>query len=654
MFLGWDGGDCCIDTCVALDGTACTNLVASDCVSPAETGSEILPGKACPFEGAAALRFLDGYSHQVDHNDIRDREHGTSRDCMPAWPYHTSFAIREDVDRELGYHIKLPFVAYAAFRNVVQASSNFTDVAHSAVPSILCGDCQLRHLRGEYWSHLFRVETNSTTQHPIFPKDLDLKRRRYYPTPPNMVLVGPLLTTQRYKLEHCDAGDSLFSDSPSLDCVMDQTPKNPFAYALWEISGKRFKKYRHDKSPFGTDATFLESSSLYRATNAASDYYAEEEIGAGGLPYGFFETQGSISANSTAQNKHVRGFPVVLDVNLNVSRYRDIIQLLKDGGYIDERTRHLRFQLLLFNAETADIGLVETVVTKLDGGGYGVEWDISIIDAVLYESKNDWLRCLGELTYVGCLGWCIVSEIFEMLKAQRSPAGFLRGYWLDWKNLIDCVSYSVQFLLVIAWGKHALKCGRLRLETNIDGIVRDFFAVGRVLEAGKGMSRAIKMYDDIADVVQSGKLYLTLVGISIFVSIIQFLKCLHFHPRLGLTTSTLFAAGRDLLLFALLFAFILVIYGILGLLLFGQRLPSFQGLGNALMSLIDISLGDFGSTAESKQVGNVVAVLFFYSFVVLSSLILLNALLAIILNASSKVHLPQNCSACRICLHSRR
>lgn len=629
---------------MAFDGTGCTNLVASDCVSPVETGYATFPGEACTFDDAAARsRFLDRIqdSGEVPHDDIRDMEHDTSRDCVPVWPYHTSFTIRDDAYPELRYHIKFPFVTYAAFRDVLRTRNNFNEVAHSAVPSILCGDCQLQHLRGDYWSHLFHVETNATPRHTIFPQDLDLKRRRYYPTPPNLVLVGPLLTTQRYKLEQCDAGDSLFSNSPSLDCMMDQTPNNPLAYARWRIASKRMKKYRLDKSPYGTDATFMESSSLYRATNLASDYYTEEEINTGGVPYGFFETQGSTAVDSTVQNKRIRGFPVLLDVNLNVSRYKDIIRLLQDGGYIDERTRRLKFQLALFNTETADVGLVETVVTKLDGGGYDIGWDITIVDAVLYESKHDWLRCLGEVMYVGCLGFCIVSEVREMVRAKRSPAGILRGYWLEWKNLVDCGAYCVQVLLVLAWSKHALKCGKLRLETNIDGIFRDFFAVGRVLEAGKGMPRAIKMYDDIADVVQSGKLYVTLVGISIFISVIQFVKCLHFYPQLGLTTSTIFAAGRDLLFFALLFAFILVLYGILGLLLFGQRLPSFRTLGNAIMSLIDISFGDFESTAESKKVGDVVIILFFYSFVILSSLILLNALLAIVLNSFSKVRCQQ-------------
>ena len=44
-------------------------------------------------------------------------------------------------------------------------------------------------------------------------------------------------------------------------------------------------------------------------------------------------------------------FPVVFDINLNVSRAAELLTYLRDGSYLDGHTHMVQFEMLLFNPE---------------------------------------------------------------------------------------------------------------------------------------------------------------------------------------------------------------------------------------------------------------------------------------------------------------
>lgn len=440
---------------------------------------------------------------------------------------------------------------------------------------------------------------------------------------------------------------------PDLTCMKDQKPEGPWAHGLGLLKRgrRRFKANRSDRKPFGcvgrnvygpgvshrllcrTDATFMDSSSIYRATNKISDYYEADEVNAFGLPYGFFYRQG-------ASSKQVKGYPIVFDVSWNVTRYKQIIELMHSGAYLDLKTRRLDFKMALLNVETGHIGLVRDMTHRVDGGGMINTWSISIVDALLYKDAFDWCRLFFEVAYCLALVYSVATEARELLFTGSSRAGALTMYLGDWKNYIDLLSFAAQFALVITWIRHAVLCSQLTVRTHAQ-VHANFFAVARMPKAGPDLEATFEMYSNIAAVTDSSATYQTVVAATIFFSILQFLKTLHFHNKLGLTTSTIFKAGEDLLFFAFLFIFVLIMYAVLGLLLFGEANQAFQNFGFALMSLVDILFGDFDSTSASKNSGDGFVIIFFYSFVVISSLILLNSLLVSDLFVPSSVSLSK-------------
>lgn len=609
---GWDGGDCCVQTCVPSAAPGCQSLTPADCTSPFELGLDYENCFTTPSDDDA---------HYGDDDD--------GAECAPLWPYYVQ--MTSATEDEIEYHVKQPFTTYEALRSVLAVRDGYVEYAHSKMPSTACGDCAtLAHLAQPYQSFRFNVTIESTSTIGMFPHIENLQRERYY-VRPNLVLVGPMLTTKRYKRTRCDAVDDVVENSGATEtvdkvqtdddvasCQKDSKPQTP--WTMGRERRRRFKANRYDKSPFGTDATFMTASSVYRPTNEIGDFYdTETDVNQWGLPFGFEYRQGSTSSS-------VQGFPVVFDVNLNVSRYREVLEHVRQGSYIDLRTRQLNFQLALLNAETAYLALVVAKATKLDGGGFGLSTQVNIVDAALYDATTDYYRLAFEIMYLAALVYCLVREAMELDK----------NYIRDWKNWIDLASFAAQCTLVGGWIAHARACAAVEVPLHA-AVYEDFFAVGRILYAGPGLDAVFDLYSDLHALVASNDFYQTVVACTILLSMLQFLKTLHFHPRLGITTSTIFLAGQDLLFFAFLFLFILVMYAVLGLVLFGESLEGFETLGFAFMSLIDINFGEFGSTSAAKTSGNAFIVIFFYSFLIISSLILLNALLAIIVDAYSAV-----------------
>lgn len=269
-------------------------------------------------------------------------------------------------------------------------------------------------------------------------------------------------------------------------------------------------------TPCRTDATFLDSSTIYRATNEISDFYDDEELNQFGLPFGFFYRQSSSSA-------HVQGFPIVFDVNLNVSRYKDMMELLRSGAYLDLKTRRLDFKMVLLNTETGYIALVRDVAQRVDGGGLLNNWGISIVDALLYEDGSDYVRLALEVSYAIALLYSLVAEVREVFVGTNNRCSAAAKYLGDWRNWVDIVAFATQIALMFTWVSHAILCSKLTVQTHAR-VYADFYAVGRIPQAGPGLEDTFKMYSDIQSVVNSFNVYQTLVAAAIFFSILQFLK----------------------------------------------------------------------------------------------------------------------------------
>lgn len=112
-----------------------------------------------------------------------------------------------------------------------------------------------------------------------------------------------------------------------------------------------------------------------------------------------------------------------------------------------------------------------------------------------------------------------------------------------------------------------------------------------------------------------------------------FKYCL-FHRRLSTISSIVFNARNDLVYFFILFSLISLAFGVAGTMLFGSTNANFRTLGASVRTLLLVLLGEFdpteyGAQPELPQLG----LAFFWLYIIISFLLLLNVLLAVVIDA---------------------
>jgi hypothetical protein len=103
-------------------------------------------------------------------------------------------------------------------------------------------------------------------------------------------------------------------------------------------------------------------------------------------------------------------------------------------------------------------------------------------------------------------------------------------------------------------------------------------------------------------------------------------------------------AMDDLMHFVVLLTIVFTIYTVMGYIVFGPTIASFSTIGLASKTVFNMLIGEFADTEDellSQDVDSgpllIPAVLFFYSFMFIVNLVILNFFLAIVVDAYSDV-----------------
>jgi polycystin 2L1 len=123
---------------------------------------------------------------------------------------------------------------------------------------------------------------------------------------------------------------------------------------------------------------------------------------------------------------------------------------------------------------------------------------------------------------------------------------------------------------------------------------------------------------------------------NIFLSTLKIFKYFEFQDRLNVLTRTIATAWTDLYHFLVMFIVIFVGFGIIGYLLFGTALQSYSTIGNCLQATFELVIGNY-DLQSIMRIDLGLSLLYFYVFVFLVSIVLLNVLLAILMGAYSEV-----------------
>lgn len=117
---------------------------------------------------------------------------------------------------------------------------------------------------------------------------------------------------------------------------------------------------------------------------------------------------------------------------------------------------------------------------------------------------------------------------------------------------------------------------------------------------------------------------------------LRILKRFKAHPRLGLLARTITQALKQFGAFFIVFAVIYMAFTVSGTILFGDRVEGFSSLPKTMATCINMLFGNF-DFSTIQDVFSPMGLIYYWAYMIVVSLVLLNLMLAIVLDAYAEV-----------------
>jgi len=241
----------------------------------------------------------------------------------------------------------------------------------------------------------------------------------------------------------------------------------------------------------------------------------------------------------------------------------------------------------------------------------------------------------GWWCYVADIGWALltlklfVEESIELGKHWRQ-LGFTKGsqVYLSLANAVDWVSIVVAFAITGCWFQYLSKLWDLKDQLKM--------ADGSLLGSWPEEGQRATFYEMVDEAVSSVHQLRNMLAVYPFVVVSRFFKAFSSQPRLALVTRTLSKASVDIFHFGVVFFSVFTVFSVSAMILFGQELEYFANFMRSFHSVFRTLLGDF-DWETLHSVGRPQAYIWFWLFIWLVNLVMLNMLLAIIMDVYTDV-----------------
>jgi len=245
-----------------------------------------------------------------------------------------------------------------------------------------------------------------------------------------------------------------------------------------------------------------------------------------------------------------------------------------------------------------------------------------------------------EIIYALCIMFGTYSELNEMYMIWRQT-GSVSEYFASAWNYIDLISIAASLISIAIWTYIAYYSAFVfDIELTYDVYTEPPHKWGRLDYKQDEFDKVITAFEQLRNLVLLQTVYLSLCGGNQFFFLMRLFKLLDFQPRIGILTRTIGRALEDLAHFMLLLIMVLMAYSAMGHIIFGPYVSAFKNFQTSFETIFDMLLGEFGDTKEELLSHDVdhgllilPATLFFYSFMSIVFLVILNFLLAIIVDA---------------------
>jgi hypothetical protein len=307
-------------------------------------------------------------------------------------------------------------------------------------------------------------------------------------------------------------------------------------------------------------------------------------------------------------------------------KVREELRKWENSAWVNPQTKKVELLFTTYNPHE-DLMTATFIVMFLNNGGHFHKLIEPV--SIWIHPYHNWLCWVFDCAWLSIVMKIFVEEIMDLCThiCRHGPmTGFAR--YIGPANFVDWLSVISAMVLVAFWIQH-----QFMLET-MRQLMRE--ADYKIPGSWSDDDKRTEYFDIVQLIVQRTIIFRTLLAVYPFVIVSRFFKAFSSQPRLAVVTRTITVASVDIIHFLVVFLLVLTVYASSAMILFGQEDAYFANFMRSFFSVFRILNGDF-DWSQLHQVGRPQAYLWFLSFVILLNWIMLNMLLAIIMDVYTSV-----------------
>eukprot|EP00929_Paragymnodinium_shiwhaense_P007149 TRINITY_DN111090_c0_g1_i1.p1 TRINITY_DN111090_c0_g1~~TRINITY_DN111090_c0_g1_i1.p1 ORF type:complete len:1073 (-),score=173.66 TRINITY_DN111090_c0_g1_i1:35-3253(-) len=341
-----------------------------------------------------------------------------------------------------------------------------------------------------------------------------------------------------------------------------------------------------------------------------------------------------INENPMLEHEELTEWIRYLDANASRSAADDYAKQLEKSMWVDEWTARVEVNFLMYNGNV-DILTLNAITFVFSRTGH--IWKRITHRSIIMDLYREKFVILWDVLFYGQITYIFLTEAAEVLsgvrRANYNVRKFLKSYISFW-NLVDWAAIGMAYVIFACWclqvlGTQLIKDTLVTLATDQEQCLME----NGVTHCDEKLREFFVDVYDVGNLVHRMRTYFSFYPLII---ILRLFKAFSAQPRLAVVTNTLANAGCDLYHFSIVLLSVFMTYVVIGTILFGREMSSFTTYGRSTIVLFRAMLGDF-EMDEMRKVGRFFTTMFFCSFMTTTVIIVLNMLVAILMDVYEEV-----------------
>lgn len=305
--------------------------------------------------------------------------------------------------------------------------------------------------------------------------------------------------------------------------------------------------------------------------------------------------------------------------------------------WIDEQTVRVEISFILFNPQ---YGIYSAIGVNFFFNRAGhihkfVSVQSAWADPFSQPMAHLAFMLFADAVWLLSLLYVLIGETREVISVIRgSKDRFYKSLWDDYIgiwNMVDWISILIAFMVVLFYMFLYMELA----DVNEAFVILMRSSVEKESQE-KYMAANLSFFEKVDNMMGSERRFRMSLCIYPMIVMLRLFKSFAAQPRLAVVTATLTHAGQDMLHFFIVFMSVYVCMAVNSVLFFGQDVEEFSTIDRAIHTCFRAMFGDW-DWPSMQEIGRVQAGVWFWIFMMIMVIILLNMLLAILMDAYTAV-----------------